>query len=292
MSAIKKKIRQKIDAIRSQVGLRWRCLQLAWKCRRQPGLWDKFARERDKNPPIFIIGCGHSGTSFLLAVLGSHSRLCPIPEESKLAYSYVTDTPRFHDDAPRMIQYFDFLAASQGKARWIEKTPKHIYSVVHLRERFPGCKFLLILRDGRDVVCSMERRWPNSTEYAIQRWVDDNTAGEKFWRDPDTHVLKYEDMIADLEGTMRQALAFLGENFEDAVLRSHEQPKYFYSKKIAKPADETVFNHDQFRNWQINQKMFDSRGQWKKLSEDKKAIIKRIGGRMLIKYGYATDLDW
>jgi hypothetical protein len=228
----------------------------------------------------------------LLAVLGSHSRLCPIPEESKLAYDYRTDTPRFHHDAEQMIACFDLLAASQGKARWVEKTPKHVYSVDLLRGRFPGCKFLLILRDGRDVVCSMERRWPNSTEYAIQRWVDDNKAGAKFWPDADTRVLKYEEMIEDLEGTMRKTLAFLGENFEDAVLRSHEQPKYFYAKKIEKPADETVFNHDQFRNWQINQKLFDGRGRWKKLPEQKKAIIKRVGGQMLIDYGYAKDLDW
>ncbi len=36
------------------------------------------------SPPIFILGCGHSGTTLLLAMLSRHSHLYGIPYESSL----------------------------------------------------------------------------------------------------------------------------------------------------------------------------------------------------------------
>jgi len=105
-------------------------------------------------------------------------------------------------------------------------------------------------------------------------------------------VLKYEDVVENFSGTIRAALNFLGEDFEEQVLRSHEKPKYFYSKKIEKPPDTTQAHHDQYRNWQINQKLFDGRGKWKQLTEEKKTVIKKAAGDMLIEYGYTTDMDW
>lgn len=190
-----------------------------------------------------------------------------------------------------MIRYFDLLTISENKKRWIEKTPKHIYSIPLLRQVFPGCKFILIIRDGRDVACSIEARYSSLAE-GIKRWIEDNRAGQAYWKDADVHVLKYEDIVEHFSETIRRALNFIGEEFEEQVLRSHETPKYFYSKKIEKPPDTTQAHHDQYRNWQINQKLFDGRGKWKQLPEEKKAMIKKTAGEMLIEYGYASDLNW
>ena len=271
--------------------LRLKCLWLWIKCLRIPGQYRTYDRHNRENSPLFIVGCGHSGTSLLLAVLGSHSKICAIPGETKLAYNYITNAPVLHPDARRMIRYFDLLTISENKCRWIEKTPKHIFSIPLLRQLFPGCKFIIILRDGRDVACSIEARY-GSLEEGIRRWIEDNRAGEPYWKDADVHVLKYEDLVENFSDTIRAALAFSGEEFEDQVLRSHEKPKYFYSKKIEKPPDTTQAHHDQYRNWQINQKLFDGRGKWKQLSEEKKAIIKEAAGGMLIDYGYTTDMNW
>lgn len=288
--AILKRIKKALLDFWAYAELRQRCLRLWLKCRlRQPLLYNNYALR--KGAPIFVVGCGHSGTSLLLALLGAHSRICAIPEETKIAYNYLTDTVVLDQEAKTLTTYFDLLTISEGKYRWVEKTPKHIYSIRLLREQFPGCRFIIILRDGRDVAQSIEARY-GSLRAGIQRWVEDNRAGEPYWRDADVRVVKYEDIVVDAAGTMVKLLEFLGENFEEQVLRSHEKPKYYYSKKLEKPPDATFAHHQQYRNWQINQKLFDGRGKWKQLPEDKKDIIKSVAGKMLIDYGYTTDTNW
>ncbi|HEV3270781.1 MAG TPA: sulfotransferase [Candidatus Methylacidiphilales bacterium] len=266
-------------------------MALRIKCLRFPSHYWTYHRHKLENPPVFIVGCGHSGTSLLLAVLGSHSRICAIPEETRIAYDYIANAPVVSAKAARLIRYFDLLAISENKSRWIEKTPKHIYSIPLLRKLFPGCKFMIILRDGRDVACSIEARY-GSIEEGINRWIEDNRAGEPFWKDADVHVLKYEEIIGDFGETITKALHFMGEDFEEQLLRSHEKPKYYYSKKIEKPPDASQAHHDQYRNWQINQKLFDGRGKWRRLSDEKKAVIKKAAGDMLVEYGYAADGNW
>ncbi len=289
--ALIKSIKEKIRAFQAFAALRLKCMWLRVKCLRFPLHYLTYNRHKLEHPPVFIVGCGHSGTSLLLAILGSHSQICAIPEETRIAYSYITNTPVVSREAGQLVRYFDLLTISENKKRWVEKTPKHIYSISLLRNLFPGCKFIIILRDGRDAACSIEARY-GSIEDGIKRWVADNRAGEAFWKDADVHVLKYEDIVQNIGETIREALNFLNEDFEEQVLRSHEKPKYYYSKKIEKPPDASFAHHEQYRNWQINQKLFDGRGRWKQLSDEKKAIIKKAAGDMLIEYGYAADMNW
>jgi hypothetical protein len=284
---IKKKLRQSGHAAQ----LRLKCVLLWFKCQHEREAFELYVKTKPENSPVFIVGCGHSGTSYLLAVLGTHSRIYPVPKETKLAYDYDEDVPALSPNADLMVRSFDLQTIAAKKKRWIEKTPKHIESIPLLRKFLPGAKFLIMLRDGRDVASSIEAR-VGSLEVGIQRWVKDNRAAQPFWHDADVHVLKYEDMVVDFAGTIKAALKFLGEDFEPQVLRSYEKPKYFYSNKIERPPDESQKNHDQYRNWQINQKLFDGRGKWKQLSDEKKALIKRVAGDMLVEYGYATDLNW
>ena len=269
-----------------------KALVLWFECLFLPTRYFSYNRRKPKHAPVFIVGCGHSGTSLLLALVGTHSSFCAVPGESNLAYDY--DNRRVRVGSLRsalLLRYFDLLTISRRRQRWVEKTPKHVYSIPELRRLVPGCRFLVILRDGRDVACSIEARYGN-LEKGIERWVDDNRAAEPFWHDADVHVMKYEDLIVNLRGTMETVFAFLGEKFEEGVLRSHEKPKYYYSRKIQKPPDQSQKYHDQYRNWQINQELFDGRGKWHELPPEARAMIKRHAGRMLIDYGYATDENW
>ena len=54
-------------------------------------------------------------------------------------------------------------------------------------------------------------------------------------------------------------LDFSGEEYEDGVKAYHETPGYYYSNKIGKPEKAFGKNHDQYRNWQINQPLFDGK---------------------------------
>ena len=284
-------LKAKIRAFQAFTALRLKCAWLWIKCLRFPRHYLAYHRHKLENPPVFIVGCGHSGTSLLLAMLGTHSKICAIPEETRIAYNYITNIPVLSGEARQLIRYFDLLTISENKKRWVEKTPKHIYSIPLLRKLFPGCKFIIIIRDGRDVACSIAARY-GSIEDGIKRWMEDNRAGEVFWKNADVYVLKYEAIVENVGESIKGALSFLGEDFEEQVLRSHEKPKYYYSRKIEKPPDDSPAHHEQYRNWQINQKLFDGRGRWKEASDEKKTIIKNAVGDMLIEYGYAADLNW
>jgi hypothetical protein len=236
------------------------------------------------SPPIFVVGCGHSGTSLLLSILGSHSELYPVPKESGVGFK----TPR---EAKRLIRHFNFVTIAKGKKGWIEKTPKHINSIDSLFKLSSNAKVLLILRDGRDVAYSIKKR-TGSVKKGIQRWVKDNKNGERYWSHPRVYVLKYEDLVKDFDTTIRGVLKFIRKKYESNIKNYYKKPKYFYSDKILKPEGVAGRNHNINRNWQINQPLFDGRGKWKNLSKSEKKLVKSFGNEMLIKYNYVSHKNW
>jgi hypothetical protein len=234
-------------------------------------------------PPIFIVGCGHSGTSLLLALLGAHSKIFAIPFES----SYGRSTRENF-----LNKLFLRLTIGAGKTRWVEKTPRNIYSIEKIFMVNPGARVILVIRDGRDVAYSIKER-TLSIEKGIHRWVDDNLAGESFWSHPQLFVVKYEDIINDRSNTLSAIFSFIGETFEPSVDQYYKKKSFIYSHKIEKPENAVgLQRHNLNRNWQINQPIFDGRGKWKNMTDDEKAIVKKIGGDMLIRYGYTVDNNW
>ncbi len=49
------------------------------------------------------------------------------------------------------------ITKSQGKKRWVEKTPSNIMHMERLLTLFPGAKFIHVIRDGRDVAISRRK---------------------------------------------------------------------------------------------------------------------------------------
>lgn len=241
-----------------------------------------FRRIRIDSPPVFIVGCGHSGTSILLRMLGAHSRIHAIPYESGLA----------RQPNPQLLRLsFNMQTVAARKRRWVEKTPSHIHHIRRLLEIERQSKIILIIRDGRDVVCSIQDR-EGSIESGISRWLQDNRAGEEFWNHPNVHLLRYEELVQSPEVTLKLALTFLAENYEPEMLDYHHQSTSLYSVKKDCPPNAFGPNHEAYRNWQINQPLFDGRGRWKRLTEGEKQQVKSGFGDTLARYGYAQDAEW
>lgn len=247
-------------------------------------LWNKYIKGgRITSPPTFVVGCGHSGTSILLAILGAHPNIFPVPGETHVA---VKGKKKKFKHA---LKKFNRMTIAAGKNRWAEKTPKHIMHIGQILEWEPNAQFIIILRDGRDVTYSIKQR-TDSIEEGIKRWKDENIEGEKYWELPNVHVLKYEDLITDFEPTMTKVLNFMGEEYDECVKNYHQTPKQWFSKNISKPSSAKGDQHGELRNWQINQPLFDGRGKWKKLTDDELAYIQEYAGPMLNDYGYTGDL--
>lgn len=176
-----------------------------------------------KKAPIFIVGCGHSGTSLLLALLDAHPKIYGVPDETKM----FTRKLKYLEN---WISRIEKDLIRQKKARWVEKTPQHIHHIRHILQKWPQAKIIYIIRDPKDTVASLFSRY-NDLEVSITRWVHDNNAGIRHREHPNIHVIKYEDLIVDQEKYLTELFNFLDEDFNPQVLNFFQKKRLYYSNR-------------------------------------------------------------
>jgi hypothetical protein len=146
-------------------------------------------------PPVFIVGCPRSGTSFLYHLLlsaGGFARfhtqmnvfdvLEPIFGDFSVAANrkkmlqewlrskafavsgldaheveaQVMAECRSASDFMRIVM--DGVARKQGVDRWIDSTPTNVPHMLRISRDFPDAQFIHIIRDARDVALSLDKR--------------------------------------------------------------------------------------------------------------------------------------
>jgi hypothetical protein len=203
--------------------------------------------KRVPEEPIFIVGCGHSGTSLMLAMLDTHSKLYAVPYESRIFTKLTNKT-----DILYQMLLWQKNAKRNLKERWIEKTPDHIYYLHKIFEIAPKAKIIAMLRDGRDVACSIKNR-TGSIEDGINRWLETCHILSNYFNDSRVCVVKLEDLVANPENKLKEVMSFLHENYEHEMLDFHLVERRYYSSKIKKVENVSGKNHEVHRTWQINQ---------------------------------------
>ncbi|HEX7016450.1 MAG TPA: sulfotransferase [Cyclobacteriaceae bacterium] len=178
-----------------------------------------------RKPPILIGGCGRSGTSILLSILSAHPNIYGVNVETnifgyqrKFSSAFLNYVNDYRKLLPYLLEDDKVLTAT----RWCEKTPRNVRFLLETMGEFKGkFRFVHIIRDGRDVVCS---RHPMSGAYhvSIERWVKDVKAGLKFFEYPNVFTLKYEDLVTDFKMKVSDLLTFLGEEYCVEVEQFHE----------------------------------------------------------------------
>jgi len=136
-----------------------------------------------------------------------------------------------HTEAGLFASLMSTWTGRTGKPRWGEKTPGTCRLIPDVNRWFPDCQVLHIIRDGRDVAVScltppFADTYDKGDVYAVAvRWRDAIRRGRKAagLLGPQRYMeLRYEDLTADVEGTLRKVCAFLGEEFAPAMLE-HER---------------------------------------------------------------------
>ncbi len=179
-----------------------------------------------KKEPIFIGGCGRSGTTLLLSILAAHSKIYGItPETNIYGYSRKFKSVFFNSlNNKRKIYYYLLQNNIKNTAhRWCEKTPRNIRYFTTIYKEFNGrVKLIEIVRDGRDVVTS---KMPNSNEYhiPINRWINDVNSGIKQKSEIDFYTIRYEDLVLDHKKTLKGIFKYLDEPFEKDILQFYER---------------------------------------------------------------------
>jgi hypothetical protein len=115
-------------------------------------------------------------------------------------------------------------AGRAGKPGYADKTPAYLGRIGVLAQHFPEARFVHVVRDGRDVALSLAQsfeRAPQTPAQAAVLWAEQIRAGraQGLALGPDRYLeLRYEELVAEPENTVRAMTAFLGIHYEPAML--------------------------------------------------------------------------
>ena len=233
---------------------------------------DRWRADAAKLQPLrrFALLCGHprSGTTLLEQVLDSHSDVTSA-EETKLMHDeaylpLIKDIPegtsilQALDSVPPSLishareNYFRclemFLRRKIGSRLLVDKNPALNVMIPMVVRIFPETKFLIALRDPRDVVvsCFMQALplTPNSSAYlSLEGTVNQYANVMGFWLEMLPRMgnqwmyVRYEEMVEDLPAVARAVFGYLGVGFEENVLKFYEHAS---KKRVNSPSHADV----------------------------------------------------
>ncbi len=272
--------------------------------------------------PIFIFGSARSGTSLLSRIVGAHPKIA-IPFESHLYNTFypwvkyygdlslaknrerlvddILSTEVMKDWYPRpdrqltldAIDRFDFhgvvnglmlaWTSTEGKQRWGEKTPWHIFYWREILSGFPNAQVIHIVRDGRDSALSWKqaRFGPKHMYHLAARWVNYLEMIEELKTSLDEQSffeVHYEDLLSEPELVIQKICHFLGEDFAPEMLAFNKNNAPYLTDKqnqqnLSKPI------------------LANNSGKWRtEMTAKELRIFEAVAGEMLERYGYEREL--
>ncbi len=240
---------------------------------------------------VFIIGPPRSGTTWVLKLLGGHPDVVAATEESlgiAVEERLTLETNIFNDNRPftdaQIRHRFYRLSAQHPGKVIVEKTPIHVLFADRIREVFPDAAFVLVDRDGRDVVYSLvqvgrdpESWWksaPDTVAGAARLWRRYASASLRVRRVHGPCEIRYEELHADPKGRFSRLLEQLGLDVDpvDVLVAAASDGQGI---PIA-----GVFREGRVGGWESG---FDA--------DDIAAFVKE-GGGLLIESGYVPDDSW
>jgi Sulfotransferase family len=239
---------------------------------------------------VFVVGSPRSGTTFLAEALGSLPGFVDLTEVTPLKAQVPELVGLSEDEAAHrvhgILDRVRYLALVQG-LRGIEQTPEMAFLAPAAARAYPGARVIHLVRDGRDVVCSLlERGWLSAKRggtddaglaYGVtpRFWVEpersaefvtasDATRAAWAWRryltaarrEPSALELTYEQLVGDRDGAAALLGAHVGVDPE--LVASALAPAYVTSV-----------------------------GRWRRdLSSEQVAEVEREAGPLLAELGY------
>jgi tetratricopeptide (TPR) repeat protein len=229
---------------------------------------ERWATAAESLQPLrrFAILCGHprSGTTLLEQVLDTHPDVVTAEETQILhdeaylplsrgfpptasVFEVLESAPlsRLRQSRENYFRFTElFLGRTLGERLLVDKNPALQVLIPMAARIFPEAKFLIALRDPRDVClsCFMQPLSPNpvsSAYLSLEGTVTQYLSVMGFWRtllprlrSPFLEV-RYEELVNDLEGTSRKVLGFLEVPWDERVLRFDEHAR---SKLLLSPS--------------------------------------------------------
>lgn len=138
---------------------------------------------------VFVVGSPRSGTSFTGAALGAQPGWVDLGEVPllKAAVPTLVALPRVEqaEAIRRIVQRLRTLALVRG-LRGVEQNPETSFVLAGALAAYPRATAVHVIRDGRDVVCSLlERGWLRADRTAHDDARQPYGAYARFWVEPE-----------------------------------------------------------------------------------------------------------
>jgi protein-tyrosine sulfotransferase len=260
---------------------------------------------RSKQSPVFIGGASRSGTTLLTALLAAHPELYVGPETgifngnrnlehlmrlTELPLPWLAEQLRHSCSQAEFIErVIGRLATDAGKPRWGEKTPANVRHIDRILGHFPQARFVHIIRDGRDVVCSLrthpEHVWENGRHVrtgivnpwpkCIAEWHNDVSAGVAWRSDERYYEVRYEALVDSTEATMAALIDWLRLPWRSEVLTGYRRSGMPNHAALAGPITQAAV------------------GRWRTdLDWDARRLFRGAANELLQALRYSCDESW
>ena len=225
--------------------------------RRGASFAERFGRLDDRL--VFVVGSPRSGTTFLAGAIGSLPGFLDLGEVAPVKAAVPELAGLASEEAARRLRRI--LAVSRrvglvGAVRAVEQTPEAAFLVRAIPLAYPEARAVHIVRDGRDVVCSLlEKPWLRGAEAEADDAGVPYGAYARFWVEPDrrsefeaasdarraawvwrsyvtaaragdVHEIRYEQLVTDPETVgddLARSLGTAAEPLTEALRRAHAE---------------------------------------------------------------------
>ena len=202
---------------------------------------------------VVIGGCARSGTTLLRVMLDTHTQITIGPPTNlfvptpivldELAFKYDLSLAEVHDlnrtatDRAHFIELFAALCTAQTqKLRWGDKTARNLLRFAWVHRHFPNAVTINVIRDGRDVVCSLRTHRKREVvggqirltgnllplDACIDRWLLSMEIAAQYRGMPGYIEVRYEDLALRPAEALMQVCEAIDVAFEPGMLRFHK----------------------------------------------------------------------
>ncbi len=229
--------------------------------------WKNAEMPTDLPAPIFVVGFLRSGTTLMQEVLDAHPGIFVADEADFISRvkrelhnldksSAKTPEKLANLDLEGVLHlrrfYWELVRARFGNdidgCLFVDKFTMNTLDIGLINTIFPDAKILFLVRDPRDVClsCLLQLMVPTLMTTHVQTWagtaeIYGQTMDWWFYiRDKlslDWMEVRYEDVVADFEGTFRRVFTFLGAEWDASVTFFHERAS---KKFVATPSRSQV----------------------------------------------------
>jgi len=178
----------------------------------------------------------------------------------------------------------DMIAQKQGVKRWIDSTPTNIPHMQRIVKEFPDARIVHIIRDGRDVALSLDKReWSRPLPWDKKKsllaagiyWEWIVRKGRKYGAMLSSNYLevRYEELVSDPRKSLARVSEFIQHDLDyERILRASVG-------SVKNPL--TSFKED------LNDGRFSPVGRWKnKFPPAQLVCFERLVGDYLLELGY------